>query len=180
MNEPNPAPPATGDERCPRCDRVDCLANAGYTHLAALDCAAHAVDWRARALALQRFKDYVHQRLDEAGIPTHPDGEHSKAGCRVGDRLDIVLGEREQNAAFGLAVLDVAREKLATTRVVLERMARHWPCERWAPHAFGETPRFIGCSVHRDPDPATYCLGCDAQVALAALDAAPSTATGDR
>lgn len=41
--------------------------------------------------ALQKFKDYVHKRLDDAGIPTHPDGEHSKHGCRIGDRLDMVL-----------------------------------------------------------------------------------------
>ena len=40
---------------------------------------------------LQAFKDFVHQRLDQAGVPTHPDGQHSKAGCRIGDRLDIVL-----------------------------------------------------------------------------------------
>lgn len=40
--------------------------------------------------ALQRFKDFVHKRLDDMGIPTHPDGEHSKAGCRIGDRLDII------------------------------------------------------------------------------------------
>jgi hypothetical protein len=37
------------------------------------------------------FKSYVHQRLDDAGIPTHPSGPHSAAGCRVGDRLDIAL-----------------------------------------------------------------------------------------
>ncbi len=43
---------------------------------------------------LQKFKDYVHKRLDEAGIPTHPDGEHSKHGCRVGDRLDIALSKQ--------------------------------------------------------------------------------------
>ncbi len=41
--------------------------------------------------ALRRFKAYVHGRLDEAGVPTHPEGEHSAAGCRVGDRLDIAL-----------------------------------------------------------------------------------------
>jgi len=40
---------------------------------------------------LQAFKDYVHQRLDEAGIEKEPSGEHSKAGCRIGDRLDLVL-----------------------------------------------------------------------------------------
>ena len=40
---------------------------------------------------LRAFKDYVHKRLDDAGIPTHPNGYHSKAGCRIGDRLDILL-----------------------------------------------------------------------------------------
>ncbi|HSW96986.1 MAG TPA: hypothetical protein VLF89_04115 [Candidatus Saccharimonadales bacterium] len=39
---------------------------------------------------LQAFKDYVHERLDAMKIPAHPEGEHSKAGCRIGDRLDIV------------------------------------------------------------------------------------------
>ncbi len=39
---------------------------------------------------LQKFKDYVHDRLDKMNIPTHPEGEHSKAGCRIGDRLDII------------------------------------------------------------------------------------------
>ena len=42
-------------------------------------------------LALRKFKEYVHKRLDEAGVPTHPNGPHSKEGCRIGDRLDIVL-----------------------------------------------------------------------------------------
>lgn len=40
--------------------------------------------------ALQRFKDYTHSRLDGMGIEQNPEGEHSKAGCRIGDRMDIV------------------------------------------------------------------------------------------
>lgn len=36
---------------------------------------------------LVAFKEYVHGRLDAAGI----DGAHSKAGCRIGDRLDLAL-----------------------------------------------------------------------------------------
>jgi hypothetical protein len=39
---------------------------------------------------LQAFKDYVHSRLDGMGIEKEPNGEHSNAGCRIGDRLDIV------------------------------------------------------------------------------------------
>lgn len=45
---------------------------------------------------LNKFKEYVHKRLDDAGIKTHPEGEHSKHGCRIGDRLDIALLKREQ------------------------------------------------------------------------------------
>lgn len=45
----------------------------------------------ANVAALQAFKDYVHQRLDEAGVPINTDGPHSGHGCRIGDRLDIVL-----------------------------------------------------------------------------------------
>lgn len=39
----------------------------------------------------KNFKDYVHQRLDRAGIPHHPNGPHTLQGCRIGDRLDIAL-----------------------------------------------------------------------------------------
>lgn len=52
-----------------------------------------------RADKLQAFKDFVHRRLDEMGIPTHPDGPHSKEGCRVGDRLDIVQNSLAPAAA---------------------------------------------------------------------------------
>jgi hypothetical protein len=51
--------------------------------------------------ALQNFKIFVHKRLDEAGIPTHPEGEHSKHGCRIGDRLDIALAKKEQRNQGG-------------------------------------------------------------------------------
>lgn len=39
---------------------------------------------------LQKFKDFVHTRLDAMGVEKNPDGIHSKEGCRIGDRLDIV------------------------------------------------------------------------------------------
>lgn len=42
--------------------------------------------------ALDKFKTYVHQRLDEAGVPADPpDSPHKAEGCRIGGRLDIVL-----------------------------------------------------------------------------------------
>ena len=39
---------------------------------------------------LQRFKDYVHGRLDRMGVPADPDSPHKAEGCRVGGRLDWV------------------------------------------------------------------------------------------
>jgi len=48
---------------------------------------------RERVAALQAFKDYVHKRLDDAGIPTDPPSEHRDAGCRIGGRLDVVLDQ---------------------------------------------------------------------------------------
>lgn len=39
----------------------------------------------------QVFKAYVHQRLDNMGVPhAIPESEHDKAGCRVSGRLDWV------------------------------------------------------------------------------------------
>lgn len=44
--------------------------------------------------SLLRHKDFVHHRLDQAGIDPNPNGPHSKEGCRIGDRLDIALAGR--------------------------------------------------------------------------------------
>lgn len=41
--------------------------------------------------ALLAFKNYVHQRLDAAGVPVDPDSPHKAEGCRVGGRLDWVF-----------------------------------------------------------------------------------------
>lgn len=64
---------------------------------------------------LRCFKAYVHQRLDEVGIPTHPNGEHSAHGCRIGDRLDIALSTRALVAA-----LDAAFEHMRICRACSE------------------------------------------------------------
>lgn len=46
---------------------------------------------KKRIKALTKFKEYVHKRLDNAGIEKEPNGEHSQNGCRIGDRLDILI-----------------------------------------------------------------------------------------
>lgn len=94
-----------------------------------------------RAEKAEAFKSYVHQRLDEAGVPTHPDGPHSKAGCRVGDRLDYLIAgvdhgvavwskvtkqrdqlRRELSAAHD--ALGVAMEREKELRAALERATK--------------------------------------------------------
>ena len=47
--------------------------------------------------ALQAFKTFVHTRLDKAGVPVDPPGEHRDAGCRIGQRLDLVLGKEKKD-----------------------------------------------------------------------------------
>lgn len=43
---------------------------------------------------LQAFKDYVHKRLDEAGVTVDPESSHKAEGCRIGGRLDEVFAVR--------------------------------------------------------------------------------------
>jgi len=45
------------------------------------------------AEALAKFKEYVHRRLDEAGVPSDPPSPHQAEGCRIGGRLDLVLSQ---------------------------------------------------------------------------------------
>lgn len=42
---------------------------------------------------LKKFKDYVHARLDAAGVPTDPESPHKAEGCRIGGRLDILIAQ---------------------------------------------------------------------------------------
>jgi hypothetical protein len=81
--------------------------------------------------AASAFKTYVHERLDAMGVPTHfPDGEHTKAGCRIGDRLDWVqarIAPAEDSPIEGLrACIEAALDELPSdigneeTRLQLE------------------------------------------------------------
>jgi len=59
---------------------------------------------------LLQFKTFVHTRLDEIGIPSDPGGPHTAAGCRIGDRLDLVARAVDQNAALIEAVRRAAAQ----------------------------------------------------------------------
>lgn len=92
----------TSGDLCPRCNwrgvRDEgcefCQLHDAKKQLAEVTRERDAATARADA-----FKAYVHKRLDDAGIPSHPDGPHSKEGCRVGDRLDIALCAENTTAA---------------------------------------------------------------------------------
>ena len=46
---------------------------------------------------LQAFKDFVHRRLDTAGVPANPEPpKHALEGCRIGDRLDWIVEKVER------------------------------------------------------------------------------------
>ncbi len=65
--------------------------SAMNARLAAADAALAAAEQKRDALAA--FKAYVHQRLDDAGIPVDPPSSHRDAGCRIGGRLDALLAK---------------------------------------------------------------------------------------
>lgn len=64
---------------------------------------------------LAEFKAFVHKRLDDAGVPTDPPGEHRDAGCRIGQRLDVLFARENvyvQRAAEATLELDEMRKRL--------------------------------------------------------------------
>lgn len=70
-------------------------ARLSIRHNASLSRATEKLEARCNERAA--FKDFVHRRLDTAGVPKEfPDGAHTKEGCRIGDRLDWVLERAEK------------------------------------------------------------------------------------
>lgn len=57
---------------------------------------------------LQAFKDWVHNYLDAHGVPHHPPGPHGAEGCRIGDRMDWLMGQlaaaRAENERLKMAL----------------------------------------------------------------------------
>lgn len=68
---------------------------------------------------LQAFKDWVHNYLDRHGVPHHPPGTHGAAGCRIGDRMDWLMGccdlpqpETDEEEKQWLEATDRARREM--------------------------------------------------------------------
>lgn len=96
LTDEGSGPECPASSPCPQC-------KARKAAMALINHRFADVSTDARVEALQAFKDFVHRRLDTAGVPTHPEGPHSAQGCRIGDRLDLAL-----------AVIPAARKILRT------------------------------------------------------------------
>lgn len=93
--------------------------------------------FRNRAEVAERFKAYVHQRLDDAGVPHDPDPSHTRThGCRIAGRIDWMLGRASFASALAaspttVATLQIYRERgdcfvvLAEDRSTAEDRAFH-------------------------------------------------------
>ncbi len=67
------------------------------------------------------FKVFTHTRFDQIGVPKEfPDGEHSKEGCRVGDRIDWI----EEHLATDLLIADLAAAR--ADAVEANRVSGNW------------------------------------------------------
>ena len=60
---------------------------------------------------LKAFKDYVHKRLDDAGVEKDPESEHKEKGCRIGGRLDIVLKLKSEKEKLTNIITEAALTK---------------------------------------------------------------------
>ena len=84
---------------------------------------------------MQKFKDYVHASLDAAGVPTDPESPHKAEGCRIGGRLDVLIGER-----------DTLRGLLREAKADLEKIVCTEGCDAGVIYLSSESP------THYDPE----------------------------
>lgn len=123
--------------------------------LALVETLARAEKAEAERDALQAFKDYVHKRLDDAGVSVDPESTHKGAGCRIGGRLDIVLTERntlraenerlrkEIGGFLHLADLRACMVAAADENARLKSLLRRYRCET----PLGHQPHMIAAEV---------------------------------
>lgn len=83
-----------------------------------------------RAQKLARFKAYVHERLDTAGVPADPEPEANEAhGCRVEGRLNFLVARAEKAERCALAYFTTMRAIATEARQHCSERLRGW--ERW-------------------------------------------------
>ena len=80
----------------------------------------------AQLAKLQAFKDWVHAYLDKNGVPHHPPGPHGAEGCRIGDRMDWLMGQFKLNVDLSKQVV-VPAEFVEQCRELAKYMKVTWP-----------------------------------------------------
>lgn len=87
--------------------------------------------WIRRAVAGQRFKDFVHSYLSAHGVPEgDPSNRHQQEGCRIGARLDLLLGERDAAWATARDERRIGRERIAELEAeIRDDMQRQYTLE---------------------------------------------------
>lgn len=108
-------------------ERADAMIRRMRERQQPAEAAQDADGARDAVTRLQAFKDYVHQRLDDAGIPADPPSSHRDAGCRIGGRLDIALATHD--AAQGAVADDVVSRAAAA---YLNNGLGGWSCSHSA------------------------------------------------
>jgi hypothetical protein len=111
-----------------------------------------------RIAKLEEFKHYVHQKLDEAGVPADPNPERTKStGCRIENRLDwLIEGSKFADVMTG-------REKL-----VAEMAAASQTTLVPSPTSSFKRPEFI--VFHKTDLIAKVCTAMSDDLALAWLN----------
>lgn len=89
-------------ETCSACRKEQALAP---------DCAQPFVE---RLEKLAAFKTWVHEYLDAHSVPHHPPGTHGAEGCRIGDRMDWLMEQR-----------DAALARVQRVEATLTRYGKH-------------------------------------------------------
>ncbi len=93
---------------------------------------------------LAKFKDYVHRRLDEAGVPAEVPGKHLDEGCRIGGRLDWLI-DRALNPQ---SVVNVTGPHDAGDRRQCEATKFHTP----PPYHYENDGRVFRCALDAGHD----------------------------
>jgi hypothetical protein len=146
----NPAPPATSDERCPRCDRANCKREErrqDHERLQSFNteieyqaekaaCDDEAVDWRARALDLQAQRAAAQARVAEVerdleaarerieSLAAAHDRYHDTGMCYGDSHADFM---KRIEAARGAEPQPTREELLAAVRfMVVECQQGNW------------------------------------------------------
>jgi hypothetical protein len=86
--------------------------------------------------ALQAFKNFVHRRLDEMGVPANPEPpKHALEGCRIGDRLDFIQTSERGHIEASTALRSRLERVEAAARAVVANCNAPYDVQRETMHA---------------------------------------------